>query len=71
MAAPLVGINRGGFVIAASGRSVEVFDSKEEKLTFVGGDNELPAGPIAVLTATRTDQFAIMCENGDVIVFEV
>jgi tetratricopeptide (TPR) repeat protein len=71
MAAPLVGINRGGFVIAASGQSVEVFDSKEEKLTFVGGDNELPAAPIAVLTATRTDQFAIMCENGDVIVFEV
>jgi tetratricopeptide (TPR) repeat protein len=71
MAAPRVGINRGGYVIAAAGRSVEVFDSKEDKLTFVGGDNELPAEPITVLTGTRTDQFAIMCENGDVIVFEV
>jgi hypothetical protein len=71
MRAPHVGINRGGYVIAASERRVEVYDSKEGQLKFVADSNNLPASPIAVLYGSRTDQFAIMTSGGDVIVFEV
>jgi hypothetical protein len=69
--APHVGINLGGYVIVAAARNVEVYDSKESKLTFVASYTELPAPPIAVLPGARTDQFAIMCENGDVLIFEL
>jgi tetratricopeptide (TPR) repeat protein len=71
MAAPLVGINRGGFVIAAADSTVEVYDSKEGTLSFVAKYNRLPAPPISILPSPRTDQFAVVTSRGDVIVFEV
>ena len=71
MGAPYIGINSGGFVIVAAGSTFEVYNSKEGKLTLVTSYNKLPTPPIAVLTGTRTDQFAIMCQDGDVLVFEI
>jgi hypothetical protein len=71
MAAPHVGINRGGYVIAAAYRSVEVYDSKQRRLPFIARYDSLPSSPIAVLRGARTDQFAVMCQGGQLIVFEV
>jgi tetratricopeptide (TPR) repeat protein len=71
MLAPRVGINRGGYVIAAAGNDVEIYDSKEDALRFVAACHDLSAPPLAVLIGSRTDQFAIMCENGEVVVFGI
>lgn len=69
--APQVGINQGGYVIAAADKCVEVFDSKDGKLSFVGRDETLPAEPIAVLCDARLDRFAILTVAGDVVLYEV
>jgi hypothetical protein len=71
MIAPRVAINRGGYVIAAADKSVEVYDSKEGKLVFVAKFDKLPAAPISVMSAPQPNQFAILAQNGDLLVFEV
>jgi hypothetical protein len=71
MFAPCVGINRGGFVIAAADKRIEVYDSKEGKLAFVASYDELPDQPVAVVCGTKTNQFAVLTKSGYLFVMEV
>lgn len=71
MSAPYVGINCGGYVIAAADTSVEVYDGKEGRLTLHARYDDLRSSPISVLCGHNSNRFAILCRNGDMLVMEV
>jgi hypothetical protein len=56
---PVVGLNRGGYLIAASRNECEVYSTQDGRLELVAKFRTLHYEPIAVLPGPRTGQFAI------------
>jgi hypothetical protein len=68
---PLLGINRGGWIAAVTRDCVQVYDTHEGKLSFVAQIEGPKAKPIAVLSTSDTTLFAVVTEDGVVLIYEV
>jgi tetratricopeptide (TPR) repeat protein len=68
---PVVGLNRGGYLIAASTGRFEVYSTRDRRLELIAESRVFPYEPIAVLPGPRTDQFAIACSVPRILVYEL
>jgi tetratricopeptide (TPR) repeat protein len=68
---PVVGLTRGGWLIAATKASVEVFSTHDGRLGFHGQFSDLGHEPLAVLPTSHANRFAIVAMDGLVSVYEV
>ncbi|HZN36653.1 MAG TPA: hypothetical protein VFB80_22645 [Pirellulaceae bacterium] len=68
---PAVGLNRGGWLAAATEDSVGVFTTEGGKLRFVSDSDGPQARPLAVLSTNDHQRFAIVTATGKVMIFEV
>lgn len=71
LAAPSVGLNRGGWLIAATADTVEVFSTANSQLNFVCSTDGPKSDPIAVLSTNENQRFAIVTEEGNVMLYEI
>jgi hypothetical protein len=71
MAQPVVGFNRGGYVIAASGRRFEVYDTKNSRLTLVAGDSLDKSSVLSVFPLPEPNRFGLFTADGNAIVYEL
>lgn len=71
LAEPVVGLARGGWLVAATNDTIEVSNTQGSQLTWVG---EVPGPgqpPIAVTPTSVANQFAIFTGDGLVTIYEV
>ncbi len=68
---PVVGINRGGWLIAATSETVEVFSTANGKLNFLATAPAPANRPLAVLATDHNQRFAIVSETGQASVYEI
>jgi hypothetical protein len=68
---PAVGINRGGWVAAATLDVVQIYGTHYSRLTFVGKVEGPKGKPIAVLTTDDAERFAVVTEAGWVYLYEI
>jgi hypothetical protein len=68
---PIAGFNRGGLLIAATRECSEVYSTRNGHLRLLVRGGALPSRPIAILAAPAVDQFGIVTERGDVLLFDV
>jgi hypothetical protein len=71
LAQPAVGLNRGGWLVAATNETVEVFSTTGGQLHFVASTDGPRARPLAVLATDDNRRFAIITEEGGVLIYEV
>jgi hypothetical protein len=69
---PVVGLTRGGHLVAAARHEIQVYDTQGGKLKF---RSRLPGcaatEPVAVLPTQASDQFAVLHANGRMLLFRV
>ena len=68
---PVVGLARGGWLVAATKEIVEVYSTRGSQLTWVNGVPGPDQPPIAVTPTNIANQFAVFTSEGLVITYEV
>jgi hypothetical protein len=77
MAAPVLGFNRGGYVIAASGAEFEAYDTKNGNLVRVAAgslkraEGRVTAEIIAVFAVPAPNRFGLVDQTGTATVYEI
>jgi hypothetical protein len=71
MVQPVVGFNRGGCVIAASGPRFEVYDTKNGKLTLIAAESLPRSSVIAVFALPEPNRFGLVDVDGNAFVYEL
>jgi tetratricopeptide (TPR) repeat protein len=70
MSEPVLGFNRGGYVIAASGTQLEVYDTKNQGLARVA-EGTLSKSPLTIFSLPAADRFGVFDQAGDVTIYEI
>jgi hypothetical protein len=68
---PCVGINRGGWIAAATRDVVQIYGTHEGKLSFIAELSGPNADPIAVLSTDHARRIAVATDDGKVVIYEV
>ncbi|MGI8981284.1 MAG: hypothetical protein ACR2FY_18820 [Pirellulaceae bacterium] len=68
---PVVGLNRGGYLVAATAERVQVYRTTNTPLPYLGEAAGPGTEPIAILAHEQIDQFAILSADGRVSYYEV
>ena len=68
---PVVGLNRGGYLVAATAERVQVYRATNSPLPYLGEAAGPGTEPIAILAHEHVDQFAILSADGRVSCYEV
>jgi len=69
--APLACINRGGYLIAVSGRICVIYTTHDRRLRFVAEIITTAHEPIAVIPGPATNSFAIVSKKGAIDLYEI
>jgi hypothetical protein len=69
MPMPVVGLNRGGYLIAASEDSCEIYSTQGRRVEPVAELDGLGCRPLAVLSGPQPDQFGIATTEGELTLF--
>ena len=67
----LTGFTRGGRLIVASEAGCEVYDTREHEVRLVTKFPAAGSKPISILPSAEVNQFAVIHEDGRVLVYEV
>jgi hypothetical protein len=68
---PVVGLTRGGWLVAATSDAIQVYGTHDGRLSFVGEVEGPGQSPVAVLPTSDTDQFALLLPDGGVSIYQV
>jgi hypothetical protein len=68
---PAVGFAGWGWLVVASQRGVEAYDTLEDNLRLLATGEGLPASPVAVLPSAQPNRFVVVCSNGEIRVYEL
>jgi hypothetical protein len=68
---PCVGINRGGWIAAATRDVVQIYGTHEGKLSFIAELSGPNADPIVVLSTDHARRIAVATDDGKVVIYEV
>jgi len=71
LAEPAVGLNRGGWLIAATADNIEVFSTTGGKLHFAATAPGPQDQPLAVLSTPENHRFALITQSGQVLIYEI
>ena len=71
MSEPVLGFNRSGYVAAASGAHLEVYDTKNDALIRVAEAMLPNSGPLAIFPLFAADRFGVFDQAGDVTIYEI
>ena len=71
MSSPIVGLNRGGYLIAANAERLQVYRTSNTPMPYLGEISCRGVEPIAVLAHERTDRFGVLSADGRVAVYEI
>jgi hypothetical protein len=71
MPSPVVGLNRGGYLIAASAEKLQVYRTSQTPLPYVGETRCRGVEPVAVLAHEQLNRFGVLSADGRVAVYEV
>jgi hypothetical protein len=71
LAEPVLGLNRGGWLIAATANNLEVFSTSGGKLHFAATAAGPSDEPIAVLPTSENNRFALFTATGQVLIYEI
>jgi hypothetical protein len=69
--APVVGLNRGGYLIAATSHRVQVYRTSSESLPYVGESSCRGVEPIAILAHEQLNRFAVLAADGRMSCYDV
>jgi tetratricopeptide (TPR) repeat protein len=68
---PVVGLTRGGWLVAATSEAIQVYGTHDGRLSFVGESEGPGQPPVAVLPTGDADRFALLQADGGVSVYRV
>jgi tetratricopeptide (TPR) repeat protein len=68
---PVVGLTRGGWLVAATRGELEVFSTHDGRLSYFGRSAEIKHDPLAILPTTDANRFAVLTVEGSVTIYEV
>lgn len=68
---PVVGLNRGDYLIAATSHRVQVYRTSSESLPYVGETSCRGVEPIAILAHEQLNRFAILSADGRISCYDV
>ena len=71
LAEPAIGLNRGGWLIAATSETVEIFSTTGTKLIFAASAPGPASQPLAVLPTDDNHRFAIVTKDGRALIYEI
>jgi hypothetical protein len=71
LADPVVGLARGGWLVAATRDTIEVSNTQGGQLTWVGEVAGPGQPPIAVTPTSAANQFALFTQDGLVTIYDV
>ena len=67
---PEVCINRGGFLVAAGAKRIEVYSTRNTTLKLIGENEESSLNPVAVIGGPGSHQFAVLNDNRELLWYE-
>jgi hypothetical protein len=68
---PVVGLARGGWLVAATAESIEIWNTQDSKLEWIGQIPGPAKQPLAVTRLSATNRFALFTTDGRVHIYEV
>ena len=71
MTNPIACFNRAGYLIAASEGACEVYSTKHRRVRLVADTQMSGPCPIAVIWGPKSDQFGLVCPDGEIRVYEI
>jgi len=71
LAEPVVGLARGGWLVAATDDTIEVSSTQGGQLSWIGKTHGPEQPPIAVVPTSAANQFALVTQDGLVTIYEV
>jgi len=71
MFSPVVGLNRGGYLIAVNSERLQVYRTSNTPMPFLGEVACRGVEPVAVLAHERVDRFGVLSADGRVAVYEI
>jgi hypothetical protein len=71
LAEPVVGLARGGWLVAATNDTIEVSNTQGGQLTWVGEVTGPGQPPVAVTPTSAANQFALFTQDGLVTIYDV